>query len=88
MPVNIASISQVTKNRKKFLCAKKEDMYIHGSYNSKTARLVNIQLRRCRGRTDCKTDEEIKDFFRNKYLLILQNQVRFETKYFGEEAII
>ena len=26
MPVNIASVSQVTKYRKKFLCAKKEDM--------------------------------------------------------------
>ena len=72
-PLHIASVSQVTKYRKKFLCAKKEDMYINGTYNSNQARLINIQLARCLDQDYCKPDMEITEALRNKFLLVLQN---------------
>ena len=43
---------------------------------------------RCHDRPDCKKDEEITKFLKNKFLLLIFNQVRFDSRYFGEEAII
>lgn len=57
----------------KFLCLNKEEMYIYGDFNSEKTRQINIQLKKCHGRTDCKSDAEITAFFRNKYLLLLYN---------------
>ena len=73
--------------QKKFLCAKKEEMHINGDFNSDEARLINIQLIKCKG-TDCASPEEIETFFRGKYLLFFYNQIRFDSKYFHENAII
>ena len=43
----------------KLLCLSKEDMYINGEFNSKTARQLNVQLLKCTGRPDCKSEDEI-----------------------------
>ena len=34
LPLHFSSVSHVTKYHEKFLCAKKEETYINGSYNS------------------------------------------------------
>ena len=57
----------------KLLCLNKEDLWIHGDFNSANARQINVQLRKCRGRPDCKSDEQILEYFSGKYLLILHN---------------
>ena len=41
-PIRNNSKKTVEKYWKKFMCIDKEDMYIHGSYNSDKARLMNI----------------------------------------------
>ena len=40
MPVQQNSFQEVTKYQKKFSCADKKDMYIHGSFNSSKARML------------------------------------------------
>ena len=59
--------------QKKFKCAREEDLNIFGDFDSAKARLFNIQLLKCTGRDDCKTPEEITEFFRNKWLLLMFN---------------
>ena len=48
-------------------------MHINGDFDSDTARQINIQLLKCTDRPDCKSEEEILDYFKGKYLLILNN---------------
>ena len=57
----------------KFLCIEQEDTYIYGDYNTQKARQLNIQLIKCRNRPDCKSEAEITEALRNKFLLIFFN---------------
>ena len=72
----------------KLLCFKREDLWLHGDYNSQTARMINVQLRKCRDRPDCKSDEEILEYFRGRYIMILHNQIRFDARKYGEDSIV
>ena len=54
-------------------------MYIYGDFQSEKARQFNIQLVMCTGRPGyCKSEEQIKDYFRGKFLVLLYNEVRFD----------
>ena len=63
-------------------------MYVFGDYNSIKSSLLNIQLIRCNKKdhpdVECKSDSEIKDFFRDKFILILYNEVRFNQQFYGK----
>lgn len=63
------------------------ELYLYGDYNSYKASQFNVQLIRCHDRDDCKSEEEITAFLKNKFLLLLWNQVRFDSRYYKEEAI-
>ena len=45
-------------------------------------------MERCHGRVDCRSDAEIDEFFRNKYLVAIHNQKKFDHDNFEEESII
>ena len=70
------------------MCAKKEELNIYGNFNSANTRMVNVKLERCHGQDYCASDKEITEFFRNKYLLVLQNSIRFESRYYSNKAIV
>ena len=59
-------------------------MYLYGDYNTRKARLISIQLIKCTGHTYCKTDEEILEFLRDKWIMLLVNQIRFDSEGFDE----
>ena len=69
-------------------------MYIHGSYNSQTARLMNIQLMRCSEEDEkelgikCKSPQEIKKFMKNKFFYLLYNQRRFDSQRYNEDSVV
>ena len=69
-------------------------MKINGTFDSERASLLEMQLVRCRNSTDyaedvvCKSNEEITEFFRNKYLILLHNQKRFNPELYHESSII
>jgi len=63
-------------------------MHINGNFSSSRARLMNYQLVKCHGHDYCKTDEEIKAYLRNTYVLMLSNQIRFESRNNKEEAVV
>ena len=69
------------------LCLDEEDLTLNGDFNSATALMMNIQLIKCTGREDCKSDAEILKFFRGRYIMLMYNQIRFNKDEFGEERI-
>ena len=74
--------------QKKFRCVDPDEMYIYGDFTTNEARLINVQLKKCRGHAYCKSDDEIKKYFATKYILILANQVRFSPSGFEEKTTI
>jgi len=75
-------------HHKKFVCIDQEDMRINGDYSTSKARLMNFQLVKCHGHDYCKSDEEIKAYLRNKFVVMLSNQIRFESRNVGGESVV
>ena len=63
----------VARYKKKFRCLRKEDLKIYGTYDTAKTRLINVYLAQCENEEYCRSPEEIKDFFANKFLLLLNN---------------
>ena len=78
MPINPASKNFVESYQKKMLCLNEEDLKFYGSWETEDAGLLNIKLRRCHDRPDCKSEEEITEYFKLKFLILLYNQVLFD----------
>lgn len=78
MPMNKNSENYVRTFRKKMLCLNKEDLSIYGSWDTKFTKMMDIQLRKCTNRPDCKSEQEILQFFRDKFVIVLHNQVLFD----------
>ncbi len=88
MPVYEPSYDEVNFYSKKLQCTTSENLAIHGDYNSHKAQMLNVQLVRCHDRSDCKTDAQITEFFKNKFILLVYNQIRFDSGAYGENSII
>ena len=69
------------------MCASSEDLFLWGDFESVKARQFNIDFKKCTGEAYCKTDEEITDFLRGKYLLILTNAVWFDSSKYFEKSV-
>ena len=87
MPIDENSETYIRTYRKKMLCLNKEDLGFYGSWDSKNTRMMNIQLRKCTNRLDCKSDRQIKEFFRDKFILLLHNQIFFDDTDFNESSV-
>ena len=73
------SFTEVNLYKKKFRCIDGEDMHVSGDYNSEQASLLLIKLNRCdrSGAIECKDEEEILEFFSDKFLILLINERLF-----------
>lgn len=74
--------------QQKFICLDDDNLFIYGDYNSLKARNMDMQLIRCHDRLDCKSDVEITAYLRDKFLILMHNEVRFDSNKYGSEAII
>ena len=70
------------------LCIDREEMYIYGDYSSSKARLLDIKLIRCHGHDYCASDEEITAFLRDKFLILLYNQILFDANEYNERSVL
>ena len=80
-PIHANSFGDVKYYAKKFFCFD-DDIEIQGDYNSARARLLKMSFEVCDKtvpENDCASDEEIAGWLRRKFIVILQNQVRFQT---------
>ena len=83
-----SSLNEVKTNRKKFKCINKADLEIWGDYNSKSAQQIAIKFKMCEGYDYCEKKEDIREWLRGKYILLLYNQIRFQTEEYFEEAAV
>ena len=74
--------------QKKFQCLDEKDRFISGNFNTGNASQIRVYLNRCQGKDYCKTDEEINEFIRGKFLIVYVNEIRFDSQFYGEESII
>ena len=73
MPVHETSTAYVNLYKEKFICLNQEDLKIYGTFSSKKAQVFRASLNRCSGKDFCKSEEEINEFMKDKYLLVLTN---------------
>ena len=53
---------------------KPEDAYIYGNYDTSVGRLIRVFLDRCTDiEKNCKSEQEITDFMKFKFLVMLAN---------------
>ena len=69
-----------------------EDVQLNGDYNSYKARVLKIAFEKCDREKNpigfCATEEEITDFLKRKFIMIIQNQFRFQTSEYDEDRIV
>ena len=82
--------TEVMTYRKKFKCISKEDTVIWGDYNSAKTQQLAIRFRMCEGgeANGCKKEEEIRDWLRRKYIVLMYNHKRFETDQYFEDSVV
>ena len=77
------------EQNEKFMCIEPEDMRLQGDFSTVSASLISIKVEKCQGHDYCKPDEELTEFFEtDKFLVLLNNQVRFDTVLLSEESMI
>ena len=68
-------------------------MELQGDYNSNKAQVLKLVFEKCNnetieGNVTCASDEEITVWLRRKFIIVLQNQVRFQTFEYNENRIV
>ena len=78
------SVKDLAFYSKKFKCLQTDKIELQGDYNSAKAQVIAIQFEMCDNSTYtggiCKSDEEITEWMRRKFILINQNQERFSAR--------
>ena len=64
--------------KKKFKCANKEEYEIWGDFHSGKAQELKINFKMCYGLPDCKTEEEIKHWLSDMYIVMVYKHSRFD----------
>ena len=65
-----------------------KDRFISGNFNTVNASQIRVKLNKCQGKDYCKSEEEINEFFRGKYIISFVNEIRFDSQFYGKESII
>ena len=69
-------------------CPDTKDLMIRGDYNSNSAQMLLVTFNRCHDRSDCKSKEDIDEFIRGKYLVVMKNTVRFDSVLLAKNAVV
>ena len=77
--------SQAEKYGNLLQCIPRNSVSMSGTFNSLNGKSLKIELRKkCSGIDDCSD----KSYFKGSYLYTFSNRIRFDNKFFGEEAIV
>lgn len=74
--------------RRKFRCATDPNIKLWGDYNSPKAQTFKVDFEKCTGKDYCKSEAEIRDWLRQKFIVLIYNQVRFNPEGYGEQSVI
>lgn len=73
LPIKPVHISEISSHQKKLRCIDKDELIVSGHYNSATASVIKVVLKKCYKKDYCAKPEEIEDFFRYKFMLLFSN---------------
>jgi len=71
-----------------FLCFSPDQMYLYGHYNSDSARMLYIYVKKCVEKTHCADEATIQNYFAGTYVNLMSNRSRFDFRQFGPDSII
>ena len=87
-PIFEGSQDEFNTYRKKFKCIDNDSMIIWGDYNSKKAQQISIKFKMCEGgiANGCETKDNILEWLKGKFIVLLYNQIVFSSEDLFEEA--
>lgn len=88
MPLKEEIAPDVKYYRQNYICADEQELEVYGNYNSAAAQFLTVKIDRCHDRPDCKSEAEIDEFFRGKYLVILYNSKIFDSNKREEDSVV
>ena len=65
--------------RKKFQCLDEKERFISGNFNTANGSQIRVRLNKCLDKDYCKTNDEINDFLKGRYLVVYTNEIRFDS---------
>lgn len=79
--------AELSVYQNKLMCLKPgQDMKLFGDWNTEAARVLLLVFEKCTGKPNCKSDQQIKDYLKDKYLILATRLTRFNTDSFGDES--
>ena len=61
---------------------------IYGDFSTAEARLIDLQLVKCHDQDYCKSDQEINQFMKDKWIVLLYNRIRFDPEAYRSDAFV
>ena len=88
-PMNENHRHYVTRDMQKLYCVD-EILELHGDYNSGFVTHFGIHLEKCNPsvRSDCKSDEEITQWLKRKFIITIRNNERFSPQDYSEDKVV
>ena len=88
LPLKSSQEAEISFYQKKFLCMDPADINIYGDFNSAKARLLKVRLEKCHDEDYCQSESDITSFLRNKWLMLMYSQARFDPSQYGDYSIV
>ena len=66
-------MSEVQLYKKKFKCIPNDSVALWGDYNSARTQQLEISFQMCQDDPECKTEAEVREWLKRKYILLLFN---------------
>ena len=88
MPINRDHIGNLKAYKKKYMCPDDQLIGTRGNFDSDSGKTLFVSLEKCHDRPDCKPENEIVEFFRGKYLVLLLNHIYFDVGQLKENSIV
>ena len=86
------NLKDVQTYKKKLYCTD-EKLKLQGDYNSERARRIELYFEKCSNQNvlpqgTCHSEQEITKYLQRKFIIVLQNEVKFNTREYGKDTRI
>ena len=71
----------------KMRCLDNDGIDVYGNYDSTKAKILEVEIMPCKGRSTCKSKEEIDEWINGKYLILIENIDSFYSDIYGNRRV-
>ena len=87
-PTNAEEKSIVSALKEQFTCIDRGQFELNGNWDTNQGQVIGIQFEKCTNRQDCRSENEIDYWLRQKHVTLLTNQVRLDSQFYGEGKLV